>query len=216
MSQSLTEQGSPQWHAERCGKVTASRISDLMAKTKTGWGASRANYAAQLIAERLTGCVAESYTSSAMDFGTANEADARTAYEWYTDSVVQTVGFIPHPSIPMCGASPDGLLGTEGLVEIKVPNTATHIDTLLGQSVPSRYVLQIQWQLAVTGRQWCDFVSFDPRMSEEMRLFVRRVERDNARIMEISECVVEFLAEIDSKIERLVKLYRSPQLEAAE
>lgn len=212
----MVEQGSPQWHAERCGKVTASRISDLMAKTKTGWGASRANYAAQLIAERLTGCVAESYTSSAMDFGTANEADARTAYEWYTDSVVQTVGFIPHPSIPMCGASPDGLLGTEGLVEIKVPNTATHIDTLLGQSVPSRYVLQIQWQLAVTGRQWCDFVSFDPRMSEEMRLFVRRVERDNARIMEISECVVEFLAEIDSKIERLVKLYRSPQLEAAE
>jgi putative phage-type endonuclease len=214
----MAEQGSPEWIAERCGRVTASRIADLMAKTRTrdGWGASRANYAAQLIAERLTGCVAESYTSSAMDFGTANEADARAAYEWYTDSVVQTVGFIPHPSIPMCGASPDGLLGTEGLVEIKVPNTATHIDTLLGQSVPSRYVLQIQWQLAVTGRQWCDFVSFDPRMSEEMRLFVRRVERDNARIMEISECVVEFLAEIDAKIERLVKLYRSPQLEAAE
>lgn len=210
MSQSLTEQGSPEWHAQRCGRVTASRIADVMAKTKTGWGASRANYAAQLVAERLTGAVAESYTNAAMEWGTATEAEARSTYEFYTDTVVSPVGFIPHPTIAMSGASPDGYIGTEGILEVKCPNTATHIDTLLGQAVPSKYILQMQWQMSCTGRLWGDFVSFDPRMPEEMRLFVKRVERDEGRIKEISECVVEFLAEIDAKVSQLEKLYRMP------
>ena len=206
----MVEQGSAAWHAQRCGKVTASRIADMMAKTKTGWGASRANYAAQLVAERLTGCVSEGYTNAAMEWGIATEAEARGSYEFYTASVVQPVGFIQHPSIPMSGASPDGCVGIEGLIEIKCPQIATHIDTLLGQAVPSRYILQIQWQLAVTGRKWCDFISFDPRLPEEMRLFVKRVDRDEGRIKEISECVVEFLAEIDAKVSQLEKLYRMP------
>jgi putative phage-type endonuclease len=212
----MAEQGSKAWLAERCGKVTASRIADLMAKTKTGWGASRANYAAQLIAERLTGCVAESYSNAAMEWGTATEVEAKSTYEFYTDTVVSPVGFVPHPSISMSGASPDGYIGTEGILEVKCPLTATHIDTLLGQAVPSKYVLQMQWQMACTGRLWGDFVSFDPRMPEDMRLFVKRVQRDEGRIKEITGCVEEFLAEIDAKVQQLEKLYRSPQLEAAE
>lgn len=212
----MVEQGSPQWHAERCGKVTASRIADLMAKTKTGWGASRANYAAQLVAERLTGTVVDGYKNEAMEWGIATEAEARGSYEFYTDTVVSPVGFIPHPTIAMSGASPDGYIGTEGILEVKCPLTATHIYTLLGQAVPSKYILQMQWQMACTGRLWGDFVSFDPRMPEDMRLFVKRVERDEGRIKEITGCVEDFLAEIDAKVEQLVKLYRSPQLEAAE
>jgi putative phage-type endonuclease len=212
----MVEQGSPEWHAQRCGRVTASRISDLMAKTKTGWGASRANYAAQLIAERLTGCVAESYSNAAMEWGTATEGEAKSTYEFYTDTVVSPVGFVPHPSIPMSGASPDGYIGTEGILEVKCPLTATHIDTLLGQAVPSKYVLQMQWQMACTGRLWGDFVSYDPRMPEDMRLFVKRVERDEGRIKEITGCVEEFLAEVADKVLQLERLYRSPQLEAAE
>ncbi len=212
----MVEQGSPEWHAQRCGRVTASRIADVMAKTKTGWGASRANYAAQLVAERLTGTVVDGYKNEAMEWGIATEAEARGSYEFYTDTVVSPVGFIPHPTIAMSGASPDGYIGTEGILEVKCPNTATHIETLLGQAVPSKYILQMQWQMACTGRLWGDFVSFDPRMPEEMRLFVKRVARDEGRIKEITGCVIEFLAEIDAKVEQLVKLYRSPQLEAAE
>ena len=208
----MVEQGSAAWHAQRCGKVTASKIADMMAKTRTGtaWGASRANYAAMLIAERLTGCVAESYVSPAMEFGTATEAEARSTYEFYTDSIVQPVGFIPHPTINMAGASPDGYVGTEGLIEIKVPNTATHIDTLLGQAVPARYIQQIQWQLACTGRLWCDFISYDPRLPEEMRLFIRRVERNDTKIADLTKEVIAFLAEIDAKVSQLEKLYRLP------
>ena len=206
----MVEQGSPEWHAQRCGKVTASRISDMMAKTKTGWGSSRANYAATLIAERLTGCVAESYTNAAMEWGIATEGEARSTYEFYTDTVVSPVGFVPHPSIPMSGASPDGYIGTEGILEVKCPNTATHIDTLLGQAVPSKYILQMQWQMACTGRLWGDFVSFDPRMPEEMRLFIKRVPRSQGMIAEISTCVIAFLKEIDEKVSQLEKLYRLP------
>lgn len=206
----MVEQGSPEWIAERCGKVTASRISDLMARTKTGWGASRANYCAQLVAERLTNTVIEGYTNAAMEWGTAMEAEARSTYEYYSDCTVQTAGFVPHPTIGLCGASPDGYVGDDGLVEIKCPQTATHIDTLLGQAVPSKYILQILWQLECTGRKWCDFVSFDPRMPEEMRLFIRRVERDDGRITEIAGCVQDFLVEVADKVNQLEKLYRLP------
>lgn len=204
----MLEQGSPEWLALRLGKVTASRIADMMAKTKSGWGASRANYCAQLVAERLTGRVAESYTNAAMEWGTATEPEAKGAYEFYCDNQVQPIDFASHPTIPMSGASPDGLVGDDGLVEIKCPNTATHIDTLLGRSVPSKYVLQMQWQMACTDRKWCDFVSYDPRMPEEMRMFVVRLDRSEAQIAEIAGCVVDFLAEIDGKVAQLVKLYR--------
>jgi len=200
-------QGSPEWHAVRLGKATASRIADIVAKTKSGYSASRANYAAQLISERLTGQVQESYTNAAMQWGIDTEPQARAAYAFMTDIDVSEVGFVDHVSIAMSGASPDGLADTAGLVEIKCPNTATHIDTLLGASVPAKYITQIQWQLACTGREWCDFVSFDPRMPERMQLFIQRVDRDTDRIAELESEVRAFLTEIDQKIGALYKAY---------
>jgi putative phage-type endonuclease len=212
----MIEQGTPEWHALRAGKVTASRISDMLARTKTGWGASRANYAAQLVAERLTGTVQETFTTSAMQWGIATEPEARAVYEFFRDAKVERVGFVNHPRIAMSGASPDGRVGDAGLVEIKCPLTATHIETLLAGSVPGKYVLQMQWQMACDGRQWCDFVSYDPRMPEDMRLFVRRVSRDDAKIAEIEAEVVAFLADVDATLARLTDLYRSPLPAAAE
>jgi putative phage-type endonuclease len=200
-------QGSPEWIAIRLGKVTASRVADVVARTKSGWGASRANYQAELIAERLTGVAAEAYVNGAMQWGIAQEADARAAYEWLKQTPVQEVGFVPHPTVAMSGASPDGLVGDDGLVELKCPQTATHIDTLLGQKVPEKYITQIMWQLACTGRQWCDYVSYDPRLPEPMRLFVRRIPRDNARIAELEKDVIAFLQELDDKLHALTQLY---------
>lgn len=203
----MFEQGTLEWFNERLGKVTASRVADVIAKTKTGWGSSRANYAAQLVAERLTGKVTDSYRNAAMDWGIMTEPDARVAYEFLTDATVEQVGFVPHPTIAMSGASPDGLIGNDGLVEIKCPNTATHIETLLGQSVPGKYNTQMQWQMACTGRKWCDFVSFDPRMPESMRLFVKRIERDTTAVRDLETSVSEFLAEIDETVSRLLEKY---------
>ena len=200
-------QGSPEWHALRIGKVTASRVSDVIAKTKTGWGASRANYMAELIAERLTGEPAEKFTNAAMAWGTEKEPDARAAYEFFRDAQVSEIAFVDHPVIGMTGASPDGLVGDHGLVEIKCPNTATHLDTLLTQAIPSKYVTQMLWQMEVSGRAWCDFVSYDPRLPETMSLFVKRVERDDNLIDEMRSLVIEFLDEIEQKITALNRMY---------
>lgn len=199
-------QRSPEWFQIRTGKVTASRIADMMARTKTGWGAGRANYMAELVAERLTGVPQNGYVNAAMQRGTEIEPDAITAYEFYSDNHVEPVAFIQHPTIEMSGASPDGHIGDDGSLEVKCPNTATHIDTLLGQSVPAKYILQIQWQLACSGRFWADFVSYDPRMPEDLKLFVRRVERDDAKIAELETEVVKFLGEIDLKVQQLLAL----------
>jgi putative phage-type endonuclease len=200
-------QGSPEWLAIRVGKVTASRVADVVARTKSGYGASRANYMAELIAERLTGAPAEKFISAPMAWGTEKEPEARALYEFLTDAEVNQVGFVPHPTISDSGASPDGLVGDDGLVEIKCQNTATHIDTLLGQSIPAKYETQMQWQMACTGRQWCDFVSYDPRMPDSMRLFVCRETRNDAMIAELSEEVGKFLAELDAKVASLTALY---------
>lgn len=203
----MIEQYSDAWFAARLGRVTASRVADVVAKTKTGWGASRVNYMAQLIAERLTGAPGESFSNTAMKWGTETEPEARTAYEFRVDADVVPVGFVEHPTVAMSGASPDGFVGEVGLIEIKCPLTATHIDTLLGQSVPGKYVTQMQWQMACAGRAWCDFVSYDPRMPEAMRLFVRRVERDDALIAQLEKNVIEFLIELDAKLDALNARY---------
>jgi putative phage-type endonuclease len=200
-------QGSAAWFAARCGRVTASRVADVVAKTKTGWGASRANYAAELIAERLTGVTAPGFSNSAMLWGTDQEPVARAAYEARTGVTVDLVGFVDHPEIAMSGASPDGLIGDDGLLEIKCPNTATHLDTLLSETVPGKYVTQMQWQLACTGRAYCDFASFDPRLPPNMALFVRRIERDVSLILELESEVAAFLAEIDAKVAALTERY---------
>src|SRR6185312_3523841 len=196
-------QGTPEWHAIRVGKVTASRAADVIAKTKSGWGASRTNYMAELIAERLTGEPGASFTNSAMQWGTETEPLARAAYEFRADCEVAQVGFVHHPEIKMAGASPDGLIGSDGLIEIKCPNTATHIDTLLGQKVPEKYVTQMQFQMACADRAWCDFVSFDPSLPEEMRVFVQRVTRDQEAIDYLEKEVKAFIYELDVKVDSL-------------
>ena len=197
------EQRTQEWFSARLAKVTASRVADVVAKTKTGYSASRANYMAELICERLTGMQGASYSNSAMAWGIETEPMARAAYEGAVGSLVIETGFVPHANIEMSGASPDGLVGDDGLVEIKCPMTATHIETLLGQSVPAKYVTQMQWQMACTGRKWCDFVSFDPRMPENMQIFVKRVERDELLIASLETEVIQFLKELDLKITQL-------------
>jgi putative phage-type endonuclease len=202
----LMEQGSDAWFNIRIGKVTASRVADVLAKTKTGYSTTRDNYMAQLVCERLTGQKGESFTNAAMQHGTETEPLARAAYEALRDVLVDEVGFVSHPTIEMSGASPDGLVGEDGLIEIKCPNTATHIETLLSESVPNKYYTQMQFQIACTGRKWCDFVSFDNRLPTELQMFVKRVPRDEMYIKLIEDEIVKFLAELDTKINQLMKV----------
>lgn len=206
-----TPQGSNEWFAARCGKVTASKIADVMMKPTT---AGYRNYRAQLMCERLTGSVAESFTSTAMQWGTDTEPQAKAAYEFYSGSDVVEVGFVDHPSIKNTGASPDGLVGDDGCVEIKCPNTATHLETLLGGKIPSKYYDQMQWQMRCADRVWCDFVSFDPRLPEAMQLYVRRVDFDTDRVIAIEQAVVDLLVQIDADIAKLRAKYE-PQADAA-
>jgi len=202
----MIEQRTDAWFEARIGKVTASRVADVIAKTKSGYAASRDNYMAQLVCERLTGQREEFFTSAAMQHGTDTELLGRLAYEVAQNVLVDEVGFVPHPTIEMAGASPDGLVGDDGLLEIKCPNTATHIDTLLTQTVPGKYNTQMQFQMACTGRNWCDFVSFDNRLPEELQLFVKRVPRDEVFVRLIEAEIVQFLAELDDKINKLMKV----------
>lgn len=200
------EQGSPEWFKARLGKVTASRVADVIAKTKSGYSTSRAKYMTQLLIERITGEPTESYTNPAMERGIEQEQFARAAYEATANVLVDECGSFDHPSIPMCSASPDGLVDKDGQVEIKNPMSHTHLETLITKKVPGDWVTQMQWQMAVTGRKWCDFVSYDSRMPEHLRLFVRRVERDDALIAELEKEVIKFLAELEDKLDKLKEI----------
>jgi putative phage-type endonuclease len=200
------EQRSEAWFAARLGKVTASKVSDIVARTQSGYSASRANYMALLICERLTGSAAESYSNAAMQHGTDTEPLALSAYEAMRGILVQAEGFVLHPSIAQSGASPDGLVGDTGLIEIKCPNTATHLDTLLGKKMPTKHRAQVQWQMACTGRHWCDFVSFDPRLPERLQMFVVREVYAPAYVAGLEVEVIKFLDEIESKLTELEKL----------
>ncbi len=204
----MMEQRTDEWLTERCGKVTASAIYKVMARTKTGYGADRANYAAQLVAERLTGRPAENYTNAAMQWGIDTEAQARAMYAFQRGESVIETGFHTHPKIELCGASPDGLVGDKGLVEIKCPNTATHIASLTGAGIDRKYILQMQWQMACTDRQWCDFASFDPRLPEEMQIHIVRVPRDDELLREIETEVTIFQREVADTVATLEAKYR--------
>jgi putative phage-type endonuclease len=199
-------QGTDEWFAARLGKVTASRVADVIAKTKTGYSASRDNYMAQLVCERLTGQKGESFTNAAMQWGTETEPQARAAYSAARFEIVEEVGFVNHPTIEAAGASPDGLVGALGLIEIKCQNSSTAIDTLLTQTIPTKYITQMTWQMICTGRHWCDFVSFDPRLPAELQLFIKRVEYDPVYGAMLEKEVIGFLKELDTKIEQLNKL----------
>lgn len=196
-------QGSPEWFAARCGLATASRFSDVVAKIKSGEAAGRRNYRAQLVCERLTGVPAETFESAAMRWGTETEPQARAAYEARTGELVEQVAFIRHPGL-LAGASPDGLVGNDGGIECKCPLTATHIETLL-KGMPPEHIPQIQGAMWLTGRKWWDFISFDPRMPENLQLFVQRVHRDDVYIKRLEEEVRGFLSEVDQLIIELQK-----------
>mgnify|MGYP006099607037 FL=1 len=200
------EQGTEEWFEARRGKVTASRVADVIAKTKSGWGAGRKNYEAQLIAEILTGNVADSFSSSAMQWGTDTEPLARLAYEFAQDVDVIEEGFRDHPTIKGSGASPDGLVGGDGMVEIKCPNTATHINTLLSKRVPRKYLTQMMWQMACFERRWCDFVSFDPRLPAHLNMFCQRVELDEELVAQLEKDVAEFIQEVNDKVKALEEI----------
>ena len=199
-------QGSPEWFSARLGKATASKITDILATLKTGEAASRKNYRVELVCERLTGLKAEGYTNSHMERGTALEPIARALYEFKQDVVVDEIGFVIHPDMEMSGASPDGLIGEDGLVEIKCPTAGNHVDTILSGKSPSKYYAQMQWQMACTNRLWCDFVSYCPEVGDKLALFVTRVHRDDAWIVETEMAVSKFLIEVSELTQQLKDL----------
>lgn len=202
------EQGSPEWLQARCGSLGASRIADALARTKSGWGASRGNLLTELVCERLTGTPTECFVSDAMRHGTEQEPHARAMYEFLHDAEVKQVGLVLHPTIKGTHASPDGLVGEHGLIEIKAPSSRVHIETLMGAPINDRYIKQMQWQMAVCERAWCDFVSFDPRLPAEMQLFVKRVPRDDELIAELEREVAAFLEEVDETVASLRQTYQ--------
>lgn len=197
------EQGTPEWRELRLGHVTASSVADIMAKGKSGEAESRKKYKMRIIAERLTKQGQESYMNAAMEWGVEQEPYARMAYEVACNVLVDKTGFWHHPDIAYVGVSPDGLVGDDGLVEIKCPNTTTHLDYIDDDKVPSKYFKQIQCQLWVTGRQWCDFVSYDPRLPFS-QLFIKRCPRDDEFIAEMETAVREFLTEVDFLINKFM------------
>jgi putative phage-type endonuclease len=205
------EQRTPEWFDIRRGKVTASRIGDILKTIRNGnWAASRRNYAAQLVAERLTGQTHERFfTNEAMEWGKDQEPIARQLYCAKVGNVVTEIGFVDHPTIPMAGASPDGLVGNDGLLEIKCLIPANHQEVLLTGDIKDHYKLQMYWQMACTKRRWCDFVSYDPSLPEHMQLFIHRLEWNEAEISNLEMEVKIFLDEVAETVEFLQKTYVS-------
>jgi len=200
-------QGSDEWFVARLGKVTASKITDVLATVKTGEAVTRRNYRMQLVCERLTGRKAETYTNAHMERGNALEPLARASYELKKGVMVDEVGFVQHPTIEMAGASPDGLVDG-GSIEIKCPTPANHIDTVLRGTAPSQYLAQMQWQMACLGNvyKYVDFVSYCPDVGEDLELFIVRVMRDDEYIAETETAVNAFLNEVSETFNQLKEL----------
>jgi putative phage-type endonuclease len=196
------EQGSELWFQMRLGKITASRITDVIAQVKSGEAAGRENYRIELVCERLTGKPTEGFTNAHMERGTELEPFARAWYEVETGEFVKQVPFVDHPTIKNAGASPDGIIG-EGLIEIKCPMAKTHIKYLLEDRVPAKYMPQMAWQMACTHSKWVDFVSYCPELPQDMQMFIKRYERDDAYISELEAKVIEFDTEVEQVIARL-------------
>ena len=208
------DQRTEEWFEARLGKVTASRIADVCARTKNGYGASRKYYMDDLRIERITGRPASTFSNAAMRWGIDQEPQARLIYELVSGVTVEEVGLIDHPEIAMTAASPDGLVGDDGMIEIKCPNSATHAQFIEDQKIPGKYMKQIHWQMECAGRNWCDFVSYDPRFSPDFdaenpyeplfsdgTLAIVRVELDENLLEGIREEVTKFLYELDAKVE---------------
>lgn len=200
-------QGSDEWKKERAGCATASCFDKVMSKGKSAGAEAvgRAKYRIQIVTERLTGIPVDGYTNAIMQRGIDVEPEARMAYEALRGVVVEEVGFIRHPKIENCGCSPDGLIGEDGMVQIKCPESTTHLTWMEAGKVPAEHVAQMQGEMAVTGRSYSDFVSYDPRFPPALQLFVVRVPRDDAYIATLEAEVRVFLAGVDATCERLLR-----------
>jgi putative phage-type endonuclease len=194
------EQRTPEWYEARLGIATASRFGDIMALTRSGYSASRKNYAAELVVQRLTQVIPEHYENAAMAWGTDNEPVARLHYELATGNAVEETGLWKLTDID-AGASPDGFVNHDGTLEIKCPNTATHLETLRTGKLPRQYLAQVQGQMWVTDRKWCDFVSFDPRLPDNAQMIIIRVDRDQAYIDRLEAELKDFLQEVEDQVE---------------
>ena len=193
------------WYAARIGKATASRFKDAIAALKSGDPAqAQRDYVTELVVERLTGQRVQKYVTAAMQWGD-HEPEARTAYERATGTSVEETGFVAHDTL-LAGCSPDGLVDWDGLIEIKCPyNSAVHIETLL-RGMPDEHIPQVQGQMWITGRQWCDFVSYDPRMPEPLQLHVQRIQRDPGFIADLEARITIFLQQVGTQVEALRRL----------
>mgnify|MGYP006290922951 CR=1 FL=1 len=197
------QQRTPEWHAAKLGKLSASKVTDAFdVLVKGGESKKRSDYRLELVAQRMTGQASEVFENAAMRWGTECEPLARAAYEAATGQLVTEVGFIDHPVIEWSGASPDGLVG-DGLIEIKCPSTTTHIKYLLDGVVPDQYKPQICWQMCCTGRKWCDFVSYDPRMPDGLQLMIVRYEPTSDELQDVERKALNFLATVNDMFDRL-------------
>lgn len=190
------EQGTEEWFQARMGKVTASRVSDVMAQIKSGESASRRNYRMELLCQRLTGKSEDFFVSAPMQRGTDLEPIARGTYEGETGCLVEEIGFIVHPTLIDLGASPDGLVGDDGMLEIKCPNTATHIAFLMDGIIKPQYEWQMTAQMVCAGRKWCDFVSFDDRLPQELAYRCIRYELEELKAGLMITEIISFIAEL--------------------
>ncbi|MFU8928327.1 lambda exonuclease family protein [Acinetobacter puyangensis] len=186
------------WFASRVGKMTASQIKDIDAKPQKGKAYNAVTL--KILTERLTGVAAETPTTQQMQWGIDNEVHAIGEYEILTEQFVRGCELIDHHAIAMSGASPDGLVGEDGQIEVKCPNTTTHINTLLTREIPNEYVPQITWQLACTRRKWCDFISYDPRMPIGLQIIVIRVFAKDLDISGYEQKVILFNRQVDQAI----------------
>lgn len=201
-------QGTPEWLAARAGSLGASQVADALARTKSGWGATRANLKARLVTERITGNPVETFVSGPMLRGRELEPQARAMYSFQSGNDVTEIGIVLHPTIKHSHCSPDGLIGDDGMVEIKCVNAARHIELLTGSNPEDRYVKQCLWQMACTGRKWVDLSYFNPDLPDAMQLLIHRIERDDDAITEMETEVAAFLEEVAATVADLNERYK--------
>jgi len=207
------EQRTPEWRAVRCGKITGTGAARVLAKIKKGESADRRHYREELMAERLTNIPTDHYVSREMQWGIDQEPFARAAYEVAYDVDVETCGFFIHPNIKNFGASPDGLVGTDGMIQVKCPNTSNHLAWMQAGEIPLEHAPQLLADLACSGRKWIDFVSFDPRLPAHLQLFIRRFYRDEKLISALEAEVVQFDREVDAAIGKLQPALPAPPVQ---
>ena len=200
-------QGSEAWRQARCGSIGASDAPRVVRRTKTGYSADRDSLMWDKLIERVTSVPVEITPSKAMLQGTAREPDARVTYSIIKGVEVEQVGLIPHPLIKGAHASPDGYVGTTGLVEIKCPEKKAHGETLINETISNDHIVQMQWQMACTGRHWCDYVSYNPDFPPAMQLWTGRVSRNATLIGELESEIKGFIRELEAKVDRLSRRY---------